>query len=251
MSNLKELIDRLYDEVMTQQDPDEDQMPQIEELANEDLDAERLRQILSQMQEVLQKEDLSGLQATAPLNADETTKLMLQWENLNSSIEGLRRHMKDLEADIARMQPWGDFDVVKLEQLQQRDCHVRFWTMPIAAFAAQASEAWVVNHQATLISEDAANAFFITISLGNEKPQMPAQASEMEICPCPVSTLIMLQTRDKDSLKRVMTLQGDFALAHYAELLETLRTILPKGAALPQRKHAQNLRARLRRLFRK
>lgn len=253
MSNLKELIDRLYDEVIQSQDADTPDTTLTEEWEESDFDTERLRGALTEMASCLQPEDLQDGQDAEALDHDTASRLLAQWGNLCSSMEGLRRHMQELDADIIRMQPWGDFDMVKLEQLRQHDCQVLFWTMPIDIFASQATESWAVDSQVQLINEDNALAYFITIQLGNEEVAMPQEAKRVEICPCPVSTLIMLQTRDKDSLKRLQTMQGDFALAHYAELRETLRTLLPAGSSLPGQKvsRRQQLKARLKKLFRK
>ena len=253
MTHLKELIDRLYDEVVQSQDAANPDTSQPDEWVESDFDTERLRGALTQMASCLQPEDLQDVQEAQALDVDATSRLLVQWGNLCSSMEGLRRHMQELDADITRMQPWGDFDVVKLEQLRQHECQILFWTMPIDIFASQASESWAVDSQAQLVSEDTSQAYFITLQLGNEEVAMPPEATRVEICPCPVSTLIMLQTRDKDSLKRLQTMQGDFALAHYAELRETLRTLLPAGSMLPGQKlsRRQQLKARLKKLFRK
>lgn len=252
MTHLKELIDRLYDEVVQSQ-ADRDDAGMAEEWGGSDFDTERLRLALTQMSACLQPEDLQDPQDTATLDIDAASRLLAQWENLCSSKEGLRRHMQELDADIVKMQPWGDFDVVKLEQLKQHECQVLFWTMPVDVFASQATEPWAVDSQVQQINEDNTLAYFITLQLGNEEVALPPEATRVEICPCPVSTLIMLQTRDKDSLKRMQTMQGDFALAHYAELRETLRTLLPEGATLPGQKlsRRQQLKARLKKLFRK
>ena len=253
MSKLKELIDQLYEEVTQQNDEVISEDGAIDSIFFSDIDPERLRGSLLQMGELLHIEDMAGMHVATPLVIDEAIRLILEWEGICNSIEGLKRHMRELDADIVRMQPWGDFDVVKLEQLSQHDCHIRFWTLPVDIFATQVTEPWYIDHQATLVSQDAANAYFITISVGNEIPQMPVLAQSVEICPCPVSTLIMLQTRDKDSLKRLKTKQGDFALAHYTELRETLRTLLPDGAELPTKhfSHRQILKLKLKKIFRK
>lgn len=253
MTHLKELIDHLYDEVVQPQDATDPNAPVAEEWEGSDFDTERLRLALTQMAACLQPEDLQDPQAIAALEIDAASRLLAQWENLCSSMDGLRRHMQELDADIVKMQPWGDFDVVKLEQLKQHECQVLFWTMPIDVFASQATEPWAVDSQVQQINEDNTLAYFITLQLGNEEVALPPEATHVEICPCPVSTLIMLQTRDKDSLKRMQTIQGDFALAHYAELRETLRTLLPEGATLPGQRlsRRQQLKARLKKLFRK
>ncbi len=253
MSNLKELIDRLYDEVVQSQEDVIQTTDATDAWENMDFDTERLQQVLTQMASCLQREDMQDRQDATVLETDEASRLISQWENLCSSLEGLSRHMQELDEDIAKMQPWGDFDVVKLEQLKQHDCQVLFWTLPTDVFASQSTEPWFTESQALLVSQDTSLAYFITLQLGNEKFAMPPEANRVEICPCPVSTLIMLQTRDKDSLKRLQTKQGDFALAHYAELRETLRTLLPEGATLPGQRlsRRQQLKARLKKLFKK
>ncbi len=253
MSNLKELIDHLYEEVVMLPAEVQKEDEAVTDDFDTDIDPERLRLAVRQMSECLQQEDLGDLQAAAILNLEDTTRLLMQWESICNGISGLNRHMKELDEDIARMQPWGDFDVVKLNQLQQHDCNVMFWKMPVSIMATMTTESWYNDYQATIISHDQSDAYFITISLMNETPEMPALAERLEICPCPVSTLIMLQTRDKDSLKRMQTKQGDFALAHYAELRETLRSVLPPGTVLPKQhvSHRQLLKARLHKLFKK
>lgn len=253
MSNLKELIDHLYEEVTQQQDDTEWETDNGSDPIFANLDADRLFLAVRQMADVLKKDDLSNLLPATPLSEDNAIRLVMQWENICTSVTGLNRHIKELDADILRMQPWGDFDVVKLNQLKQHDCHVSFWKMPISFMASMTTDAWYSDYQATVINVDQKDSFFITITLGDDEPKMPVQAEKVEICPCPVSTLIMLQTRDKDSLKRVLTTQGDFALAHYAELRETLRVLLPPGAELPKQKqsHRQMLKARLKKLFKK
>jgi len=251
MSNLKELIDHLYNEVIQAKEATADTIDLADDWEDTSFDAERLLQVLTQMTACLQREDLSDYQEATVLDADQTSRLLIQWEGLCNSMEGLNRHMKELETDIAKMQPWGDFDVVKLEQLRQHGCEVLFWTMPVDVFASQSAEPWFIESQALLVSQDTTLAYFITLQLGKDEISMPAEACRAEICPCPVSTLIMLQTRYKDSLKRLKTRQGDFALAHYAELRETLRSILPAGTPLPGQKqsHRQQLRAKLRKIF--
>ena len=253
MSNLKELIDQLYEEVTRlPKDPDGGAYPN-EDSIDQDIDIDRLHRAVAQMTTCLQIEDLKDMQEQQPVVAEDVARLLLQWENLCNSVAGLKRHIQELDADIARMQPWGDFDVVKVEQLRQYDCHIRFWRMPVSCIASMSSEPWYTDLQVTVISHDQSDAYFVTISLGDETPNLPQQAKEIEICPCPVSTLIMLQTRDKDSLKRTQNLQGDFALAHYAELRETLRLLLPPGVELPKKKisHRQAIKARLKKVFHK
>ena len=214
-----------------------------------DTQAERIRRVLTEMGELLSQADQPRLDEKAP-SPEICQRILNHWDQLNSSVQGIHEHIKALEADISRMQPWGDFDVMKVDQLAQRGIFMRFWRFPIRRMAdVQAPEEHLVNHHARIISQDANWIYFVTFG-NNDKPTNPEGAEPIEICPCPISTLIMLQTRDKDSLRALETLREDYALAHYGEMYAALREALPAGTQLPQlRSPHRGLRQRLRHIL--
>lgn len=254
MNELNDLIERLYNEGITQgglpQQSAPSAMPQSASTETDTL-VTRLLQVLDQMGALLQRQDQPDMQIVAPDQAA-LLRILNHWEQMMSGAEGLRLHMQSLEQDIVKMQPWGNFDVMKVEQLASQGCHIRFWQMPTHLLALRVADgSWEDCHM-QVISQDTELAYFVTVSMGNQAVSMPAEAHEVEICPCPVSTLIMLQTRDKDSLRKLDTLMGDYALCHYGEVYNALRQALPQGANIPHLYNERmSLRQRLHMLWRK
>ena len=73
------------------------------------------------------------------------------------------------------------------------------------------------------------------------------EAHSVEVTPSPVSTLIVLQTRAKDSLRQVQLQMGDFSLQHYREVEAALG--LTDTIQIPSRRH--RLMRTVQRLFSK
>lgn len=253
MNELNALIERLYKEGV-----EDGGLPMQSAMEASALDegeepgpTKRLRRVLAEMGEMLTEDDQPDLTEEAPTE-EACLRILNHWEAMMKSAEGMRRHMQSLEQDIERMQPWGDFDVMKVEQLAARGCHLQFWRMPIDVLALQAGEPWMTDYNMLVVGNDTEMAYFVTVTMGDEQPAMPSEAWEVEMCPCPVSTLIMLQTRDKDSLRRLQTLMGDYALVHYGEVYTALRKALPDGTAMPEYTPGHTgLRYKLRQLFKK
>lgn len=209
----------------------------------------RVRQVLEQMGELLSQEDLPVLDQDSPTD-EIRLRILNHWQELTSSIHGIRQHMESLEQDIARMQPWGDFDVLKLDKLAAHGIVVRFWRIGLHNLPATPDAQFLVQQQAHVISQDAEWMYYVTIQQTGSQPVAFSRAEAIEVCPCPISTLIMLQTRDKDKLQRLETLRADYALAHYAEVYAALRQLLPPGSPMPQLQSGhKSLRQKLRLLF--
>lgn len=256
MNQLNELIEHLYREGI-----EEGQLLQKQDVAGTLLvpadastpDLDRIRVMLEQMTQHLGAKEKSLLTdtQTSTLDYGQVQQLLLYWEKLQSDIEALKAHIRSLESDIVMMQPWGDFDVLKVEQLRQHGCNIRFWLMKSGQLALQQSEEWYTRCNVLKVDQDTDWDYFVTVTTQDDTlPDLPPEAQEQAICPCPVSTLIMLQTRDKDSLKQLEAEQASFTQMHYASLLHTLRQQDP-SSGLPQDKRNVKLRQRLRELFRR
>lgn len=238
MSELSTLIEQLYQEGIERGGLDKQpaMMTSVSDekiISEEEIHATRLLRVAREMAALLRQEDQPNLNQPAP--SQEARLLILNhWESMMQKMAGIRQHMQSLEQDILKMQPWGNFDVMKVEQLAQHGCHIRFWTLDSATMEQQKEERWFVASSALIVANDGETAHFVTVTMGQERPIVPPEAIEVELCPSPVSTLIMLQTRDKDSLKRLDTLLGDYALCHYGEVYAALRCSLPEGAEMPE-----------------
>jgi len=253
LNELNELIEGLYKETCTEGELPQQSAQTLLSDAEPDHQSSlitRLRQVLDEMGAMLQAEDQPNMTETAPDQAA-CLRILNHWEQMMLSANGLRQHMQSLERDIEKMQPWGNFDVMKIEQLANAGCMVRFWQMPAHLVALRMAEGYWNSCELREIARDQETCYFVTVSTTDTVLNAPAEAHEVEICPCPISTLIMLQTRDKDSLKKLETLQGDYALCHYGEVYNALRQSLPEGTPIPNlhSNERPNLRQRLHALF--
>lgn len=254
MPLLNELINEIYSKTMDEKSRSEatDTGPNAT-LSGQQHDAriERLSRVLCEMGQLLSQADQPCLDE-APPSEQITLRILSHWEQLTSSAIGIQEHMNSLENDIARMQPWGDFDVMKVEQLAARGVHIHFWRIAIGELSKVLSDTFLSVHQARIISQDSEWVYFVTVDSEDHPKQVPENAVMVDICPCPVSTLIMLQTRDKDTLRNLETLRGDYALAHYGEVYAALRNLLPAGTPMPQlAPEHKTLKQKIRHLFAK
>lgn len=254
LNELNLLIERLYNEAITNGElttkPAADGVSHVQSSETDNLTG-RLHRVLNEMGSHLHDEDQPNMEETAP-NQEACLRILNHWEQMELSAQGLKQHMLSLEQDIEKMQPWGDFDVMKVEQLAAHGCQIRFWQIAPHIMALKTAEGWWKDSYIMVVNHSQEMVYYITVTEGENHAPQPAEASEVEICPCPVSTLIMLQTRDKDSLKKLDTLMGDYALCHYGEVYNALRSLLPEGAAMPQlaTEHL-SLRKKLKKLFKK
>lgn len=251
MTLLNELIEDLYRKTVASTDrisAAADPAAPASENGLHDAHVDRIRRVLTEMSQHLTLDDQLRLDVPPPTD-EIRLRIMNHWEQLTQSITGIHDHMKSLENDIAKMQPWGDFDVIKVEQLAALGVYVKFWRIAHKKLPAQNNEQAMIEQQLCPISQDAEWVYFVTINADDEHPA-PVGAEPIEICPCPISTLIMLQTRDKDSLRRFEMLREDYALAHYSEMYAALRQALPPGTPLPQLKAGhRSLREKIRHLI--
>lgn len=250
MCPLNELIEQLYQagveegRLATSPTSIEPYLPHTDSQA----DVSRLLRVLTEMSSMLRLEDQPEINPQPP--TEEARLLILNhWESMMQKERGIRQHMQSLDQDIIKMQPWGNFDVMKVDQLHAFGCHLRFWTID-TNLPSWDPDSWIPSTGDLIVSRDGGIIHLVTVTLGDQMPNVPIEAQEVEICPCPISTLIMLQTRDKDSLRKLDTLLGDYALCHYGEVYTALRQVLPEGTPLPQLEpEHRSLRHKLQQLF--
>lgn len=257
MSELNSLINQLYAEHTaamqeTQQAAAQPTCAQATESDSLRPEVQRLADTYTQMLRVLGQDGHrhtttdSGC-ATADAEGD-IQRIVMEWEGLTKAIDGIRQHVELLEQDIRRMQPWGDFDVSKVSKLRSWGYDIRFWTMSSKLLTDTLADTVPLDWQLLTVADDGQTAHFVTIGALPEQA-LPEQAREVTLCPSPISTLIMLQTRDRDSLCKLDTLQGDFALSHIEQVATHLRQILPADTPLPSVPRASSVSERLRRFF--
>jgi V/A-type H+-transporting ATPase subunit I len=174
----------------------------------------RYELMLEQMRATLKKEDLEALPALPQGITYEVERIEVAWQDLCSQIAEEQRNMVNLEHDIQAVAPWGDFSFESIHKLTMAGWTVRFWTVSPKDLRPE----WTKEHHATVINRTPKLVYFITLTRSADELTALPGATEVHLGPSPQSTLIMLQTRAKDDLKKLRIKQGDFALAHYREM---------------------------------
>lgn len=168
------------------------------------------------MRKHLTKEDIrAGLPVEESSQAD-VSPLYVDWTTLCRKEQRQLERIAELDADIQNMEPWGDYPMSRIDQLAQRGLCLKFWRSTQTQFEGN-RQSWVDSYQAELVSVVAGYCYFVTITPQGGSVVLP-EAQQVEVTPSPVSTLIMLQTRAKDSLRQIRLEMGDFALQHYREI---------------------------------
>ena len=191
-----------------------------------------LQEMLAQMRRYLSADDI---RAGLPVSDDQTSDispLYGEWTTLCHKEQRQLELIEGLDADIQSMEPWGDYPMAQVDQLAQQGQRLLFWSCKRVVFDAHRAE-WVNAYQAQLVSERQEVCYFVTITpLGQEVTL--ADAKQEHVAPSPVSTLLTLQTKAKDSLRQVRLEMGDFAMQHYREVEAALH--LSDTLRLPRRR---------------
>ena len=186
----------------------------------------------------------AGLPERGSHSAD-ISPLYVDWSALCRNEQRQLERIAELDADIQRMEPWGDYPMVRIDQLAQSGQKLQFWRCSKTQYVGH-RVFWQESYQAELVSEVDGLCYFITITPQGVHIVIP-EAQMVEVTPSPVSTLIMLQTRAKDSLRQIRLEMGDFSLQHYREIESALE--LHDTLQLPSRRH--RLMRKMRSIFRR
>lgn len=124
-------------------------------------------------------------------------------------IQLLKKYIQRLDSEIELMFPWGELDITKAEQLRTQGTDLRFWTMDHKKFHLELQRSmdptiphWMSIYKAHPVSDAQSLSFFTTQTPLGTDINIPF-ANPARMCPSPVSTLIILQTKAKDKLKQL------------------------------------------------
>jgi len=191
--------------------------------------------MLHEMRKYLTKEDIrAGLPVAETMQTD-VSPLYVEWTTLCKKEQRQIERIAELDADIQNMEPWGDYPMARIDQLAQRGLSLLFWRSTQTQFEGH-RQAWIDSYQAELVSIHSGHCYFVTVTPQGANIVLN-EAEPIAVTPSPVSTLIMLQTRAKDSLRHTQLEMGDFSLQHYREVesilgLENTLVIPSKGKRL-------------------
>lgn len=199
------------------------------------------REMLAQMRSCIQKEDVkAGLPPAA--SAFDIDSVFIFWQQFCLKVENLKKYIESLDYDIAARVPWGDLTFDSNEGFVEGLPITHCWTAPKECFEAH-QERWTEEYGVKMISEGQYLTFF-TSSTPKGKEIVMEGAEEAKVCPSPASTLIMLQTKAKDSLKLEQLKMSDFAVEHY----NSVEAALGLKNTLPQTKR-KRLLYKIKKLF--
>ena len=179
-----------------------------------------LHEMLQEMRQHLSKEDIRAGLPPADGRLTDVSPLYVDWMTLRKKEQRQLERIAELDDDIARMEPWGDYPMARIDQLAQAGQHLQFWKATQTQFEGH-RQMWSEDYQAELVAQHDGTCYFVTITPQGADITLP-DAQAAEVAPSPVSTLIMLQTRAKDSLRLIRIEMGDFSLQHYREVEATL-----------------------------
>ena len=175
-----------------------------------------LQTMLREMRVHLTVDDVRAGLPVADCSSADVSLLYADWVMLRNTERRQLQRIAELDADIARMGPWGDYPMASIDQLSQQGKSLGFWRCTQTQFEGHWAQ-WKEKYNAELVSQQDGFCYFVTkVPQGNQLEISEAQP--VDVPPCPISTLIMLQTRAKDSLRQVRLEMGDFSLQHYREV---------------------------------
>ena len=175
-----------------------------------------LLEMLQEMRKHLSDEDIrAGLPCSGKHLAD-VSPLYVSWNRLRLTESRQLERIAELDADIARMQFWGDFPMSRIDQMAQQGKKMNFWRCTQTQFEGHRIQ-WNENYNTELVSQQDGYCYFVTTTPQGENTQLD-DAQRVEVAPSPVSTLITLQTKAKDSLRQIRLEMGDFSLQHYRDV---------------------------------
>lgn len=185
------------------------------------LQADNLKKMHKEMEDVLGKEDLKAGLPPSETTVTDISPICKGWDNLTNEIQQQQKHIAELDREIKEMVPWGDFSHESINGLAHYGWNVNFWTVDPKSM----QPTWKEDYNAYVIHTTKQKVHFITITPASQVIEMP-EAESVSISPSPVSTLIIQQTHAKDELKKLLLNQGDYAMTHYNTIAAALVQIL-------------------------
>lgn len=143
--------------------------------------AERIKKALSVLDYAEKNYHQEKSASTVPTRGDGQSEeawgkdLLEQIEYLVNEENRLLHERDQIDARIAQLEPWGDFDSDKLDVLAQHGYEVRFFRCAVKAFQNE----WKESYYATPISDVDGKTYFITFSAPGVRPDIKAEEMQL------------------------------------------------------------------------
>ncbi len=115
----------------------------------------------------------------APSACEDCTPLQMleHVEQLQAEEKQLMQQLKEVEATIAVLNPWGNFEPEQVQELAERIGHeIHYFTSSLKDFKSE----WADEYFATIVAQEKKQVYFLTFS--NSLPNIAAQHVEMPKC---------------------------------------------------------------------
>lgn len=133
----------------------------------------------------------------------------MQKKSTQEEVQLLKKYIQRLDSEIELMFPWGELDLAESERLRIEGTDLRFWTMDQKKFHLELQRSmdptiphWMSKYKVHPVSDAHSFSYFTTRTPLGTDINIPF-ASPARMCPSPVSTLIILQTKAKDKLNQL------------------------------------------------
>ncbi len=130
---------------------------------------------------------------------DKAKEIVAEVDALSAKELSTKHDIDEVEKNIAKVEPWGDFSKDKIEELGNSGYKVFFWACPSKLFKAE----WADEYYATPVNEVNKKIFFLTFS--PEKPDITAESIDL-----PDERLSELEKRKDDLKSQLEDVQQQF-----------------------------------------
>lgn len=104
---------------------------------------------------------------------EKANELIEQIDAVSAKEIEVKHSIEAVDKNIAKMEPWGEFDANMLQELEENGCIVNFWSCPTKLFKKE----WLDEYFATPVNEVNKKIYFLTFS--QEKPDITAESIEL------------------------------------------------------------------------
>ena len=140
------------------------------------------------------------------------TEKQKKLEELNTQIEIINK-------EIENINPWGDFSLETIENLNKANFHVRFFIAEERKF----SEEWDEKYNLLEINKYKSNAYFIIISKDNN--EIDIEADEIKMPERPVSEVLKIKQEIENEIQEIYSQLSEYSNKFIPALTEKLNSL--------------------------
>lgn len=189
-----------------------------EELSTDRMEISRVDNVLTLLQQEIKH--VPDKKTGNPVDPEAVTKYMESAEELENTIDTLEERLMETQAEMDRLEPWGDFSRDDLEKLQPAGYDINLYKCIASRFDPE----WEQQYNLFHINEENGKYHFLIIYKQGEKPEIDADPVDPGTASLPELQQVLDQTREKilQARKQLGEIAGQArpALQNYRNQLE-------------------------------